>query len=289
MKKEAMTELEGSTKKEGRSFSRVTVANEAGGEGMDSEKLVEGTPYSRRRFLVNGAASMAVFSALTGQITFAKDPHAKDKAAAHKEEEDEATPLEDLMHEHGVLNRLLLVFDEIDRRLVSGHDYSAAPLIAAATIMRDYMEAHHESIEEEFIFPHLAKDKLYSEIVATLLDQHKAGNDLTKSFLSKAAAGNSLSDGEKSILAKDLKAYVRMFRSHEAWEDTVIYPAFRRALGRRKYREFGEEIERVEHERFGEEGFDEIVAKVASIEKELGIYNLAQFTARLSTAHNGTK
>jgi hypothetical protein len=40
----------------------------------------------------------------------------------------------------------------------------------------------------------------------------------------------------------------------------------------------GEEFEENEHKRFGEDGFETMVNKVADIEKQLGIYELAQFT-----------
>jgi len=40
----------------------------------------------------------------------------------------------------------------------------------------------------------------------------------------------------------------------------------------------GEEFEKKEHQLFGEDGFEEMVDRVASIEMALGIYELAQFT-----------
>jgi hypothetical protein len=39
-------------------------------------------------------------------------------------------------------------------------------------------------------------------------------------------------------------------------------------------------IEKKEHQLFGEEGFDQMVDRVAAIEKKLGIYELAQFTPK---------
>ena len=42
----------------------------------------------------------------------------------------------------------------------------------------------------------------------------------------------------------------------------------------------GEDFEKKEHTLFGEGGFDKMVDRVASIEKTIGIYDLAQFTPR---------
>jgi hemerythrin-like domain-containing protein len=238
---------------------------------MDTRRL------SRRKLLVSGATSLAALTALSEPIS-----------AKASSQTVEATPLEDLMHEHGVLNRLLLIFDETDRRISQGTDFMSDALKGAATIMRDYIQAHHEVIEEEFVFPQLVKATKYPDIVGTLVEQHKAGRVLTKSLIASAELGGSIAENQKAALSRDLKAFTRMFRPHEAWEDSVLYPAFRESLGKRRYHDFSEVIERAERERFGEEGLDRIVAEVAEIEKKLGIYNLAQFTPNAHSENGGS-
>ena len=54
--------------------------------------------------------------------------------------------------------------------------------------------------------------------------------------------------------------------------------AFRGIVSKHEYASLGEDFEKKEHELFGKEGFEGIVAKVAAIEKELGIYDLVKFT-----------
>lgn len=227
---------------------------------------------SRRQLLLSGAQTLAALAVISSPAAFAS-------------EEDEATPLEDLMHEHGILNRLMLIYEEAERR-IGGEKAPYRELAKAAEIMRTFMESHHNVIEEEFIFPRLVKLDRCKDVVATLLDQHKSGKALTHSIEDACARGPSLSDIRKTALRHNLKHFTRMFRPHEAWEDTVIYPSFRKTMTLKKYRAFTEEIERVEHQRFGEDGFDKTLFEVADIEKELGIYNLAQFTAPIETARN---
>jgi hypothetical protein len=41
----------------------------------------------------------------------------------------------------------------------------------------------------------------------------------------------------------------------------------------------GELFERIEHQQFGKDGFDDAVSKMAAIEGTLGYSDLAQFTA----------
>jgi|GEM_PF-3416999 len=45
-----------------------------------------------------------------------------------------------------------------------------------------------------------------------------------------------------------------------------------------EYHSPGEEFENNEHKHFGHDGFETMVGKVADIEKQLGIYDLSQFT-----------
>ena len=77
-----------------------------------------------------------------------------------------------------------------------------------------------------------------------------------------------------------LTAFNAMYRPHEAREDTVLFPAFRKIVSRHEYDSLGEEFKNYEHNLFGEDGFETMVNKVSDIEKSLGIYDLAQFTPR---------
>ena len=72
--------------------------------------------------------------------------------------------------------------------------------------------------------------------------------------------------------------FVRMYEPHEAREDTVLFPALRSIVSKHEFGALGEEFEKKEHQLFGEEGFEKMVDRVASIEKTLGLYDLAQFT-----------
>ena len=46
------------------------------------------------------------------------------------------------------------------------------------------------------------------------------------------------------------------------------------------YDALGEDFEKREHQLFGKEGFEGMVPRVEEIEKQLGIYDLSQFTPR---------
>jgi hemerythrin-like domain-containing protein len=75
--------------------------------------------------------------------------------------------------------------------------------------------------------------------------------------------------------------FIRMYNPHEAREDTVLFPAFRKLVSAHEYDALGEDFENKEHELFGEDGFEKMVGRVSRIEKQLGIYDLAQFTPKV--------
>ena len=77
-------------------------------------------------------------------------------------------------------------------------------------------------------------------------------------------------------------AFIRMYRPHEAREDTVLFPVLHKIITPKKLAELGEQFEKEEDRLFGEEGFEKTVDQVAAIEKQLSIYELAQFTPKLS-------
>ena len=88
---------------------------------------------------------------------------------------------------------------------------------------------------------------------------------------------------ERAKLAKLLADFIRMYNPHEAREDTVLFPAFRKVVSGNEFDSLGEQFEKEEDRLFGEDGFEKIVAQVADLEKQFGIYDLAQFTPNPKT------
>ena len=110
--------------------------------------------------------------------------------------------------------------------------------------------------------------------------QHQAGRRLTDQVAQLASLQTLKDPGKATTLKDTLRQFNRMYRPHEAREDTVLFPALRDVVSTQEFGALGEEFEKKEHQLFGEEGFEKIVDRVATIEKSLGIYDLAQFTPR---------
>jgi hypothetical protein len=94
------------------------------------------------------------------------------------------------------------------------------------------------------------------------------------------APEQDVSPAEDLILAEALEKFICMYEPHESREDTLLFPAFRGIVTPHEYDALGEDFEKKEHQVFGEDGFEKMVDRVAAIERDLGIYDLDQFTPR---------
>lgn len=194
-------------------------------------------------------------------------------AAAEKRSE-EVGPTEDLMREHGVLRRTMLVYREVMRRIGENKPVPAAEVSEGARLIRSFVEEYHEKDEEEFLFPRLRKAGKEVALVDVLQKQHEAGRRVTAEILRLAHAN------QPKALAAALAEFVRMYEPHAAREDTVLFPAFRALLSEKELDELGEQFEKKERQLFHGDGFEQGVATVTRLEKALGIYELGQLTPK---------
>ena len=231
---------------------------------------------NRRQFLVKatgiGACSMACWT----PAVLAGD----DKKEKKEQPEEEVGAAEDLMREHGVLNRILLIYEEGLRRLRSKEEISPDAFHKPAELVRKFVEDYHEKLEENFIFPEFEKRSKMVELVKILRDQHQAGRRVTDVILRAATADRFPQEDARKELVAACRGFIRMYRPHEAREDTVLFPALHKIVPAKQLKDLGEQFEKEEDRLFGEEGFEKTVAEVAVIEKQLGIYDLSQFAPR---------
>ncbi|HEY1914656.1 MAG TPA: hemerythrin domain-containing protein [Streptosporangiaceae bacterium] len=239
-----------------------------------------GGPRLPRRAVLLGAGGLAAAGVGAG-ITLAatsSSPGTPTWAAQLSRDEAQPPPNEDLMREHGLLVRILLIYRHVDEVFQSSGQLPATELHDAALIIHDYIEAFHEALEEAYVFPRLLRAGQLTSTVDTLLVQHGRGREQTQLILADTEAGGVARGSAGQRLVGATAAFVRMYEPHEAREDTVIYPAYRSLLSEAEIAELGERFAQLEREQFGHDGFPVMLARVAQIEQTLGIYDLNQFT-----------
>jgi hemerythrin-like domain-containing protein len=205
----------------------------------------------------------------------------KEPATGEAAEQKEVTATEDLMREHGILRRALLVYQEsvVKLRQDAGA-FPADALEKTAQLFRVFGEDYHEKrLEEGYIIPLIKKAQgpvaAYGDI---LLAQHQRGREITDYVLSVSKA-DRIATNQVENVAKTLESFVRMYQHHAAIEDTVVFPAWKAATGSDEYDQLSDKFEDIENEMFGNDGFESALKRMEDIEAGLGLTNLDMFTA----------
>jgi hemerythrin-like domain-containing protein len=232
---------------------------------------------TRRDFLRKSRRAVMTTVMLGTTSWFARAEANKQKSAKRSPAED-VSPVEDLMREHGVLDRLLLVYEGSLMRLSAGRECPPEVVSGAANLIRRFIEDYHEKLEEDYLFPRFEKKGKLGDVVRILRQQHQAGRYLTDSIQSGATPAGLKNQEDRRKLQESLRLFIGMYRPHAAREDTILFPTLHSLVSLHEYDSLGEEFEEQEQALFGKDGFETIVDEVAELEKTLGLYDLSQFT-----------
>jgi hemerythrin-like domain-containing protein len=235
----------------------------------------------RRALLGAGAAlGLTVVGGAAAHAASQTKPAGGKKEGKADGKEEDVGPGEDLMREHGVLRRVLLVYGEASRRLDASGDVDPAVIQKGAQLIRRFIEGYHERQEEEMVFPRFERAHKLVELVRVLRVQHQAGRKVTERVQALATPAGIKDPAQRRQLRDELRAFIRMYEPHASREDTVLFPALHDLLSPSEYDALGEDFERREHKVFGEDGFEHAVSEVDALERTLGIEDLAQFTPK---------
>jgi len=188
----------------------------------------------------------------------------------NKKNEFEVPMTEDLMREHGILNRMLLIYEAIIKKIEDHQDFPISSLDKSVDIIKFFIESHHERMEEDYIFPLFEKHKKHVKMIASLKEQHIRGREITAD-LKEIATSTEIDRKSHLEIKKLLKEFIEMYRPHEAREDTELFPEVRSLLTEREFEELSEKIEEFEDQLFGKDGFEHMLTKIKHIEKTLDI------------------
>jgi len=234
----------------------------------------------RRKWLTTLCGAGAGLVLLSCDLKSAKD---EEEERAEKEGKanagTEVNATEDLMREHGVLRRCLLIYEETAAKLLSNAGIVPADsLLKTATLFRSFGEEYHEKqLEEGRIFPGVQKSaSLAAAYLGVLNAQHQRGREITDYIISATKAGKI---GNAAELARAIGAFARMYHHHAAVEDTIIFPAWKATLTKDEFDKVSDDFEEIEHKQFGKDGFADATTQIADIEASLGLADLGQFTA----------
>lgn len=179
-------------------------------------------------------------------------------------------PTEDLMEEHGLVGRVIYIYRRAIERIEAGEPLDGGHVAEAASLVSRVIHEHHEPEEERVVFPPAEKDPDLRRMTAVLRGQHEVARSLT------ARIGLEIADAVKQReLVVPMKKFIEMYEPHGAYENTIIYPAFRAAVGPERYEAIARTWAR--DGRSLAANFDDYAKRLELIDRALGL-DLAQAT-----------
>ena len=172
------------------------------------------TDWSRRK-LVAGFLGMGVAAGVTAIPLMSEALQVDSLSAKDKDngKEPEVAATEDLMREHGVIRRALLVyFETVPKLRAKSSSVDPAALHQTAQLFRTFGEGCHERmLEEQRIFPLIRKQggelPRYADILTA---QHNRGREITEYVLA-VTNGPKISIAHAEPLASVFESFVLMY------------------------------------------------------------------------------
>lgn len=196
-------------------------------------------------------------------------------------EEVRYSPMEDLMEEHSILRRALLIYEECIKRMNINEDFDPNLLVETTNVIKVIIIFHHALLEHEYIFPRFREADKYVEMCDVLTDQHGKAGEQEELILKYANRDSINNPEEKELLINALKKSIRVFRPHIDREDTEMFPEFKNVVTPFEFYELGKKFKEIEYQKWGENGHRQMVDKIIHVEKALGINDLDSFTPKL--------
>ena len=135
-------------------------------------------------------------------------------------------PSDLLVEEHKLIERMLVVLDNIADLLQKGQSVPAEVLEKAVDFIRNFADKYHHGKEEDILFKLMEKRGIPVEggPIGAMLHEHNMG----RSFVSALAdAADRLEDGDDSarnIVIENIRNFTELLSNHIHKENNILYP-----------------------------------------------------------------
>ncbi len=151
----------------------------------------------------------------------AEVPRIKRKIPAAGGEIKYSPPLRNLVDEHTVIKRLLVLVPRILEDLDIARENDRKLVLDLIDFIRSYADRYHHAKEEDILFKVLDEDL---EILKSMHEEHRAGRGHVQAVLDALEAGNN------QEVRDHLTAYGQLLTGHIKKEDEILYPWIDRNL-----------------------------------------------------------
>jgi hemerythrin-like domain-containing protein len=173
---------------------------------------------------------------------------------------------------------LMLVYERAIKDWKAGEKIDLQPVNHAARIAMSFVSGCHEQCEERYLFPVFRAEGYFTDLVDTLLRQHKIGGEVTGRIIDLSTPGRIRDETHMNVLMTLCRSYIFMYRPHMSREDTEMFPRLYEIASARQIRETGEMMRSAERQSLGEQGIDGLLRELYEAEQSMGIDDVAGYT-----------
>ena len=160
-------------------------------------------------------------------------------------------PTDDLMNEHRVIERMLVVMSKAADRIEKNEKVDPSVFVGAADFLKNFADKCHHGKEENLLFKKMVERGLPSESgpIAVMLHEHEDGRAHVRTI---AELSKKRSDGYVAKeLVEHVRGYVELLGQHIQKEDTILYPIADQVLTHADQKELEAGFEEVEEKVMG--------------------------------------
>jgi hemerythrin-like domain-containing protein len=237
--------------------------------------------------LTGGALLLAGCSKVaSSHVNAPGDAAAREEDDATQSDDDSqvayaVSPAEDLLREHGVTQRLLLIFEEGARRIETNQELPTDPFLSALDIARRFVDEYHARVEEEQVFPQFERAQRLGELIPVLRRQHRVAARISEQLAQSFGSGAAETPAARGSTIALLRSYARMQRAHEARESTLLIPAMRAIMTAGAFDALYDAVKQKETAVLGADGLFTVIDEIAALERTLEIRDLDRFTPQV--------
>jgi len=167
---------------------------------------------------------------------------------------------EQLKEEHKAIKEMLRVLDVVCQRLESGEEVSAGHLETIVKFLHLFADKCHHGKEEDVLFPMMEQAGIPKEggPIGVMLIEHDTGRDYIRGLsdgVTRCKGGERTASAQ---IIENARSYTVLLTQHIDKEDNILYPMGDSHLSARKDQELLEEFEKVERDRIGPGGHEEL-------------------------------
>ncbi|MFY9606532.1 MAG: hemerythrin domain-containing protein [Thermoplasmata archaeon] len=160
-------------------------------------------------------------------------------------------PTDELMNEHRVIERMLVVVSNACDRLENGQEVEQELFVGAADFFKNFADKCHHGKEEKLLFVKMQERGVSGEVgpIAVMLREHQDGRGHVRKIAELSAT--KMTQKTKDGLVRVGRAYVDLLSKHIQKEDNILYPMANQILTKEDQEELAKGFEKVEENVMG--------------------------------------